>query len=81
MALKYTRMRAGDGMDELVLVADMPVSYRQIDLRKEEIASFILEKTGKPYMLRVTQPDGAGGGKTWTKEDFNRNIHTDITYE
>ena len=81
MALKYTRMRAGDGMDELVLVADMPVYYRQIDLRKEEIASFILEKTGKPYMLRVTQPDGAGGGKTWTKEDFNRNIHTDITYE
>ena len=80
MALKYSQMKAGDAPSELVLVANMPVYYNQIEAHKEEIASFILEKTGTPYMLRVMKSDGSSGS-SWGKNEFNRNIHMDINYK
>ncbi len=80
MALKYSQMKAGDAPAELVLVANMPVYYNQIEAHKEEIASFILEKTGTPYMLRVMKSDGSSGS-SWGKNEFNRNIHMDINYK
>ncbi|MBO4888964.1 MAG: DNA polymerase III subunit gamma/tau [Firmicutes bacterium] len=80
MALKYSQMKAGDGPAELILTANMPVYYNQIEAHKEEIASFILEKTGTPYMLRVMKSDQPSG-MSWGKEDFTRHIHGDVNFK
>ncbi|MBQ7057725.1 MAG: DNA polymerase III subunit gamma/tau [Firmicutes bacterium] len=80
MALKHSQMKAGDGPAELILTANMPVYYNQIEAHKEEIASFILEKTGTPYMLRVMKSDQPSG-MSWGKEEFTRHIHGDVNFK